>query len=188
MALKPNIVTHSAVEIPRACYGYGAPPARPAEKRVNRAQGSSFTIGFTETTSLRRSLTPAQQKAAVIQSEHKQCGVVKHRHCATPTELRGFKEWDVKRVEVPKAALSALAAPGRDDAAAEEDIPLDRLVDHPWELPRVDVVKQRDPYLRAHGLHKNDVFLMSHMMKRMMAAKDFANRPSVDFNFRGYIE
>ena len=54
----------------------------------------------------------------------------------------------------------------------------------PWKMPKVDKDKVKDPYLRAQGLHRNNLMLYSDVAKNLVDKANFAERPSVDFDFK----
>lgn len=180
----PKVVSVSPTALPRG--GAGTPlPSRassttPGPGATPQRRGSS-SLAFGDDAGRSRfgtkKPTDSQLRAAAYQSGHKAVGErPKLPELRTPTVVQGLTE----------AAVRKPVETGGNTAAADDSLPVEKLAQHPWEVPRVDKEKMRDPYLRAQGLHRNDTYLASHSMKRTFQVKDFHEQSAVNFNIRYY--
>ena len=187
MSIQPRIVNVSPVAVPRHAYAMGpSGQSTPAQRPMERARNVSIVLADGDVPRS-RAASEAQQRAAMIQDARRQCGQrVLPPASRVPTKLKGLKESDLRQATSFGASSKRTLTPSTvNDAADVGDVPLELLVKHPWEVPRVDKQAMRDPYLRAQGLHKNNTMLGSHVMKRILNARTFhADDTKVDFNFK----
>ena len=90
-------------------------------------------------------------------------------------------------IQRPPSSLQEAAA-AHTTPGEEAALPLEKLDQKPWLVPKIDPEAMRDPYLRRYGLHRNDTHLMSHVVRSQLSRTNFAQRDDVNFDFQGYLK